>query len=147
MNKSNFKHFHHDHVRWGDCDQLGHVNNTKYLQYIESGRLDYFFTVLGIELRPDSAEGFVMLDLKCQFKKQVHYPSNLEIATRISRVGNSSAMVEAAVFIAGEENPVFTSSCTSVWCDYEKGVSTRLPDALRKLIQDHEGEIEGLSAA
>lgn len=144
MQRNEFKHFYQDHVRWGDCDQLGHLNNTIYLQLIESGRLDYFHKVLGIELTPQTPCGWIMLDLKCHFRSQVHYPTKLEVATKFSRVGNSSAVVDAAIFRVGEEEPVFTSSCGSVWCRYSEKASERVPDHIRAALKDFEKTIEGL---
>lgn len=144
MQRQEFKHFYQDNVRWGDCDQLGHVNNTIYLQFIESARLDYFLKIMQIELTPSSIEGWVMADLSCQFKGQVHYPCALEIGTRISKVGNSSAMVECAIFRAGEDEAVFTSRVASVWCNYQQGTPVRVPSAIRALVKAHEGEVEGL---
>lgn len=145
MQRSDFKHFYRDHVRWGDCDQLGHLNNTVYLQLIESGRLDYFLRILNVELTPQTECGWVMLGLECWFKSQVHYPTELEIATRFTKVGNSSATVEAAIFRVGEDAPVFTSTCPSVWCNYAKGQSVRIPDHVRTAIRQFEGNIEGLA--
>lgn len=144
MKRQDFKHIYKETVRWGDCDLLGHVNNTVYLRFIESGRLDYFLNVLGIELKPDSTEGFVMADIKGNFLGQVHYPCELEVATRFTRVGKSSVIVASDIFKAGTDEAVFTSTCTSVWCDYTQSKSAPFPDALRAKVKAFEGNVEGL---
>lgn len=144
MKRQDFRHFYQDNVRWGDCDQLGHLNNTVYLQFIESGRLDYFDKVMDLELRPDSTSGWVMADLQCSFKEQVHFPCKLEIATRKTKVGNSSTLMESAIFKVGSDEPVFTAVVTSVWCDYTQGKSARVPDNIRAAIKQYESNVEGL---
>lgn len=144
MQHIDFKHSYADKVRWGDCDPLGHLNNTVYIRLIESGRIDYFLNVMNIDLKPDSHEGWIMVDLKCDFKAQVHYPSTIEVNTRIIKVGNSSITVEANIYANGNPAPVFTSVSTGVWCNYAESVSVRIPDAIRASIKQHEGAIDGL---
>ncbi|WBA81288.1 thioesterase family protein [Endozoicomonas sp. GU-1] len=144
MQRTLFNHFYQDTVRWGDCDPLGHLNNAAYMRLIESARLDYFFNILKIELKPDSEQGWVMRGLNCEFNKQLHYPTQLETGTRFSKVGNSSAILEAAIYRKGEEQPVFTASVPSIWCNYKKGISVRIPDTIRKAIKDYEVNVEGL---
>lgn len=34
-------------VRWGDSDRLGHVNNTRFVEYLQEGRVQFLNAVLG----------------------------------------------------------------------------------------------------
>ena len=34
-------------VRWGDSDRLGHVNNTRFVEYVQEGRVQFLNAVLG----------------------------------------------------------------------------------------------------
>ncbi|CCQ15946.1 Thioesterase superfamily protein [Rhodococcus sp. AW25M09] len=34
-------------VRWGDSDRLGHVNNTRFVEYLQEGRVQFLDAVLG----------------------------------------------------------------------------------------------------
>lgn len=144
MNRENFRHFYHDIVRWGDCDMLGHLNNAIFLRFLESARIAYIKDIYDLELAPDTVEGWVIVDLNCSFKGQVHHPASLDIGSRITRVGNSSAIIEAAIFPAEEDHPVFTSTATIVWCNYSEGAAVRIPDFVRDATREFEGNVEGL---
>ncbi|MCJ0977254.1 acyl-CoA thioesterase [Rhodococcus sp. ARC_M12] len=34
-------------VRWGDSDRLGHVNNTRFVEYLQEGRVQFLNAVFG----------------------------------------------------------------------------------------------------
>lgn len=38
------RHVYHCSVRWGDMDALGHVNNVRFLEYMQEARVDMFWT-------------------------------------------------------------------------------------------------------
>ena len=138
MQRELFKHIFNESVRWGDCDMLGHVNNTTFLRYIESARVAYIYDVMGTELSVNSVEGWVIADLNCTFRAQLKYPAKLEVCSHISRIGNSSASIDSAIFVRGEQPPVFTSTATIVWCNYEAGKSVRISDEFREAISKFE---------
>lgn len=38
------RHVYRCQVRWGDMDALGHVNNVRFLDYLQEARIDMFWT-------------------------------------------------------------------------------------------------------
>lgn len=38
------RHVYRCQVRWGDMDALGHVNNVRYLDYLQEARIDMFWS-------------------------------------------------------------------------------------------------------
>jgi acyl-CoA thioester hydrolase len=38
------RHIYQCQVRWGDMDALGHVNNVRFLEYMQEARVDMFWT-------------------------------------------------------------------------------------------------------
>jgi acyl-CoA thioesterase FadM len=62
-------------VRFGDCDLLGHVNNAKYLTYIESARIDLWRAQLGflrshvIDERGKRGHGFILARAEVDFPR------------------------------------------------------------------------------
>lgn len=136
--QASFRLFTSQPTRWGDADALGHINNVMFIRYIESGRLDYFERLCGIKLEPGIRQGFVLADLRVSFLKQVHHPSELVVATRVSRLGNSSFDVEASIFIDNESEAVFTSKGICVWFDFERNTSKPIPADIRNIIINFE---------
>ena len=138
MERSDFVHFIDIQVRWGDADVLGHINNTLYGRYYESSRLDYFEKLLDMQFTQELTSGVILADMKIAYLKQLHYPAEIEIGSRISRMGNSSLDFEAAVFIKGSDDVISTSRATLVWFDYKGNQNKSIPDENRKTIIDFE---------
>ena len=57
-------------IRWGDMDALGHVNNTTYFRYLESGRVDWLRSINCLMDAKD--EGVVVVNAFCNFYKHIH---------------------------------------------------------------------------
>ena len=137
--RARFRFFTPTPTRWGDCDRLGHVNNVQFVRYFESGRLDYFHRLLDMELGPDVVDGLIIADLHVNFLHQIHHPSALEVGTRISRLGNKSFEIEAAIFSAGDDEPSATARAACVWFSYRDNCSIPIPPAARDIISKFEG--------
>lgn len=143
-NREDFRHFFEEKVRWGDCDMLGHVNNTLYIRYIESGRIAYTKDVLDAELGNGAKSGWILAELNCRFLAQVHFPESLSVGTRIIRVGNSSASMQGNIFCGDSVTAAFASSVTLVWFNYVEQRAERIPDDIRAKVLAFEGEVDGL---
>ncbi|MEO1888910.1 MAG: thioesterase family protein [Cycloclasticus sp.] len=144
MNKQDFTHVIRMPVRWGDADIFGHVNNVQYIRYLESGRVAYCEDALNLPLTADMKVGWLLADIQCAFLQQVHYPENLEVLTRISKIGNKSATVLAEIYREGEDKPVITSKGVMVWFDFESQQTASIPDVIKSKVAAYEKSIEGL---
>ena len=136
MPRSEYRHRIELPVRWGDMDALGHVNNVEYFRYLESGRVDYIQTVQPADLPPH--QHMVLADIQCRFIRQLNYPADVEVLTRIDKLGSRSMHFRAAIFVQGEDGPAATSQGVLVWYDFARQRSAPLPDALRAAILDYE---------
>ena len=64
IQKDDFIYFKKVEARWGDMDGLRHINNAKYLTFLESARLEYLST-LGIDInRWNSKESVILASMK-----------------------------------------------------------------------------------
>lgn len=125
-------------TRWGDADALGHINNVIFVRYLECGRVDYFQQLCGLTLGPSDHQGFVLANLEIGFRSQLHHPAMLEVATRISRLGQSSFDIEASIFQQHHDDAIITSKAVCVWFDFDNNTSLALPDDIRCNIIDFE---------
>jgi acyl-CoA thioester hydrolase len=136
--RENYKHSLRLAVRWGDADALGHINNVQYVRYIESSRVDYSKIVNDLNFDTNAKECWILADLQCSYLGQLHYPCEIDVCTRVSKIGNKSAEIIATVFVANKPDPVFTSRAVIVWFDYITQQSRRIPDSVRKQIMEFE---------
>ena len=95
---------HSFHVRsalrpWYDeIDTYGHVSNVMFPRYFEFGRLQYFKTIGD----PDPIDGVfpfahIVAEQHVRFMHRVFYDEPLEVLTKITELGSSSAGFEQAI--------------------------------------------------
>lgn len=136
MQRSEFRHVVEVPVRWGDMDAFGHVNNAQFFRYLESGRVAYLEEVLQIPLT--TSESVILADIQCSFRQQLHYPTTVEVATRIARIGKSSLQLVCVIYRKGEDLPVATSKGVLVWFDTQAQRPKAVPEKVRRRITEFE---------
>ncbi|MCJ0903195.1 thioesterase family protein [Rhodococcus sp. ARC_M6] len=79
-------------VRWGDSDRLGHVNNTKYAEYMQEARIQFLESKLAAH---GGRPGYVVVrKMTIEFLKPVTDSSGpLQIDVVTTHVGKSSFTV------------------------------------------------------
>ncbi len=96
---ADYPHRAADIVRFGDLDPQGHVNNTVFATYFESGRVALFRDPdLGIGVANAT---YVLVRQEIDFLRELHWPGNVVIGTGLAERGRSSFTLAQAVF-AGE---------------------------------------------
>ena len=123
-------------IRWGDMDAMGHVNNTVYFRYFETARIDWFDQ---IACAPEpNGEGPVIINANCAFLKQLKYPAEIEVSTRVGPPGRSSFQMthEIRVVLAdGALSPVHAEGGAKVvWVHFPSEKSVPLPAAIVALL-------------
>ncbi len=118
---------------------FGHVNNVQFVRYYESGRLDYFHRCSILKPGPEVNNSLIIADIHVTFLRQIHHPADLQVGSRISRLGNSSFDFEAAIFLADEDEPCSSAIATCVWFNFQDNHSTPIPRRSGKLSNSSRG--------
>ncbi|HZR37218.1 MAG TPA: thioesterase family protein [Nevskia sp.] len=134
--REDFRQFMPMTVRWGDMDAIGHVNNVQYFRYGESGRIAYFDALQEEDPTFWKEHGIILASMGCDFLAQVHYPAELEIGTRISRLGRSSLEMTQAIFQG--DKLVAQLKGVMVWFDYRAQKTLPIPEHVRAWIRRRE---------
>lgn len=88
-----------DKVRYSDTDRQGHVNNSAFSAYLETGRVEILY-----DRRNGLAKegcSFVIASLKLDFLGEITWPGEVVTGTRISRIGKSSITIEQGLYKDG----------------------------------------------
>jgi acyl-CoA thioester hydrolase len=126
-------------VQWGDQDSFGHVNNTVYFRWFESGRIAYFDRLgLGRAL-PGSGLGPILAAINCNYRRPLGYPDTVHIGTRVTKIGNSSLTIAHAVFSERLQVVAADGDSVVVVLDYGAQKPVRVPDELRSKVATIEG--------
>ena len=119
-------------VRFSDVDMMGHVSNTQYQNYYDSGKVDYFDNVLP-EL--DFKEiGVVGASIKIDYLKPIYMKTRLLVETRVAVLGHKSLTMEHYLLDARTKEVL--STCTAVLVCYciQAQQSIPIPDSWREKI-------------
>ncbi len=121
-------------VRWGDMDAMGHVNNILYFQYMESARVG-FFERLGWQSRDMGAGrgGPVIVSQTFNYRKQLHYPADIEVGITCRELRRRSFVLGYGVFRSATEDLIGDGSTVLVWMDYARGKAVEIPPEVRAL--------------
>lgn len=138
----NFKFKRPVQIRFRDLDALGHVNNAVYITYFEMAREGY---VKAIKLASDDSAPaakrfpFIIAEVSCTFLAPVTPEADLYVHLRTSRLGNSSFDFEYLLVDEAANRLMARGKSVQVSYDYETRKPVRLPDEVRKLIEEYEG--------
>lgn len=129
--RSSYRHWASETVRFFDTDALGHVNNNAFGLFFESARLAFYRDAgFPLERRPRIAT--VIGRIAIDFLAELRWPATLAVGTRMSRVGTKSFTYRQAVFT--DEGCHAVAETVSVCFDLETRRSVDIPELLRPLL-------------
>lgn len=117
-------------VRWRDLDAFNHVNNSKYLSFLEEARLQWMLTLPGMGM--DDRVAPVVAAAHLNYRRPIAWPAQVEIELFVERLGNSSLTIGHRI-VAGDDASVLycDGNVVMVWIDRQTGEAAPLPDAVR----------------
>lgn len=96
INYLDHKHQTFDKVRYNDTDRQGHVNNSVFNTFFETGRVEFLY-------HPDHpmyGDGcsFVIASSSVDYILEIKWPGTVEIGTSITHVGRSSIKLIQSIY-------------------------------------------------
>jgi len=126
-------------VRFSDLDSFGHVNNARYLTYMEQARIGYFHHLGLWWPRQRPAVGLILADAQVTFQRPILLEHKVKIGVHISRLGNKSFPMHYRL-VDAETGDVFATGTTVQVCyDYQNQRTIPIPEAWRHKIAAFEG--------
>jgi acyl-CoA thioester hydrolase len=121
-------------VQWGDQDSFRHVNNTVYLRWCETARVEY---LIRIGLWGDRSDGAapIVASLNCDYRHPLNHPDRVLVGARVTKIGNSSFRMEHRIVSESLGVLAAESHSTIVVIDGESGRPVRVPEAVREAIE------------
>jgi len=122
-------------VRSTEIDVNGHVNNAKYLEYLEWGREEWYETSgLHYDVFTDMGVQTVTVNININYRKECKQGDRLTIKTRPEKMGRSSYILKQE--IVNQHGELCADALvTSVTMDIETRKGREVPDELRRLFQ------------
>jgi len=141
-----FAHRHPVEVRLSDTDAMGHVNNARYLTYVEIARVAYYEQVTGNALPigvHGAEEGMILAEIRMTYRSPAFYGETVTVETRVEKIGRTSfAMIHritAPESRYGRARLIAVADSTLVGYDYQTECPIPVPDEWRAGISAFEG--------
>jgi acyl-CoA thioester hydrolase len=134
-----FRFYHPIDVRYGDLDPQAHVNNAKYLTYMEQGRIAYI-KALGLwDGRSFLDVGIILAEARVTFLSPIYFGQQVRVGVRVAELRNKSLAMEYSLEEVGSGNQLATGSSVLVAYDYRESRTLPIPEDWRKTIAEYEG--------
>ncbi|HCU24841.1 MAG TPA: hypothetical protein DF383_07475 [Deltaproteobacteria bacterium] len=130
-------------VRFADCDMLGHVNNAKFITFLEQGRVAYFrqFPELDFTLsHPQDCPGIILASISCDFHSPAYVGEILTVSLGVTEIKRSSFVIAYEIHEEKSGRLVASAKSAVVYFDYAKKKSVEIPDTLRSRFEEIEGK-------
>ena len=135
---SAFRFYHPIEVRYGDLDPQGHLNNAKYLTYMEQARIAYV-RHLGLWQGGSFLDvGIILAEARVTFKAPILWGQPIQVGVRTQRLGNKSFDVLYTIEDGQTGHEHASGSTVQVAYDYRTTQTISLPNDWREIITQFE---------
>lgn len=117
-------------VRWRDLDAFNHVNNSKFLSYLEEARLRWMVTLPGHGM--DDHVAPVVAAAHLNYRRPIEWPNELDVELFVERLGTTSLSIGHRIVGANDSSALYCDgNVVLVWIHRETGQPAALPEPVR----------------
>ena len=122
-------------VRGYHVDLYGHVNNARYLEFIEEARWAFAEDTLDLAQWQEKGIGFSIVNITINYRKPAFMGDVLEIHTKLYKLGNASGTIRHEIFIKGTDDIVVDADVTFVMVDAETNRAMPMKGEIREMLE------------
>lgn len=135
---SEYRFFHPLEVRYGDLDPQGHLNNARYLTFMEQARIQYV-KQLGLWHGGSFIDiGVIIAEARITFKAPIQFGQLVEVGVRTSRLGKKSFDMLYTFLDRSTEQEMAHGMTVQVSYDYRRKETIPIPKNWRITLQTFE---------
>jgi len=121
-------------VRGYHLDMFSHVNNARYLEFLEEARWDALEeSKLTPEVFAQRMWSFIVVNININYKSSAKFGDILLIKTDLKKVGTKSVVLTQKIFIKGTNTLVVEADVTFVILDGKIGKAIEINDEIKSL--------------
>ncbi len=122
-------------VRGYHLDIYGHVNNARFLEFLEEGRWDFLERQADIDRFTQAGMGLAVVNININYRRAALVHDVLEISTCLSRIGGKSAVMQQVITHQATGEVVVDADVTFVVTDAEAKRAISLEGPWRELLE------------
>ena len=125
-------------VRGFHIDIFSHVNNARYLEFMEEARWFIIDKYIGLKRMQSKGIIFVVVNININYRKPASMGDMLELYLGLSKIGRKSAVFHQEIRLKGTDKVVADAQVTFVFADKKSGKAVTIDEDIKRLI----GKIE-----
>jgi len=119
-------------IRGYHLDAYQHVNNARYLEFLEEARWQYFDNISNTAYKKMKISFFIV-NTNINYRLPATLGDVINITTEIERIGNTSMTFAQKIYIDGTEKLVCDATITFVILDQKTEKPLKIDDNLKSL--------------
>ena len=126
-------------VRYGDLDPQWHVNNSRYLTYMEQARLSYMQNLGFFDGKSFLDYRLIIADTHVSYKAPIELGRSVRVGTRTQKIGTKSITFEYTVEDETGGQVFATGEVVCVFYNYHMHATEPIPADWRRKFSEFEG--------
>lgn len=127
-------------VRGYHLDLYQHVNNARYLEFLEEARWQYFDDAQLMDVFMSSGMGLAVVNININYRRGALMNDELQVETCFESIGQRSAAIKQTIYLKGTDKVVADADITFVVVDPKQNKAVTLEGplavALAKLVEE-----------
>ena len=123
-------------VRGYHLDMYGHVNNARYLEFLEEARWSLIENDFELDEFEKAGLVFAVVNININYRKPAFRDNVLKIESSLSKIGKTSATIHQKISLAGTEISIADADVTFVVIDLQSQKPIRFTGKYRKMLEN-----------
>lgn len=121
-------------IRGYHLDVYGHVNNARYLEFLEEGRWAMFDGKLDLDEWRRNGLSFFVVNININYRKAAVLGDTIKVMSNISRLGNKSGTISQKIVLDGTDTVCVEADVVFVIVD-ESGKAIPMEGNLKSIFE------------
>jgi thioesterase-3 len=123
-------------IRPYHCDALGHVNNARYLEFLEEGRWAFWEARGGFEVFDRRDWVFMVVKIDVNYREAVNPHETVRVSTHLAGLGNRSGRLRQEIHRAEDGALVTDADVVFVIVDGAGGKALAMSEVAAEILPD-----------
>lgn len=122
-------------VRGYHLDIYQHVNNARYLEFLEEARWSFFERFPITQQVHAQGFAFVLVNININYRRPAFVDEVLEVQTQVGRIGGRSCVIEQKMVLQGTDTVVADAAITFCVLDQATHKAVVIEGAIREILE------------
>ena len=129
------KHHHLIKVRGFHTDMFGHVNNARYLEFLEEARWEFLEQYIDYNNWTKLGNAFIVANINISYRRPSKLGEILDIQSNISELGNKSGVIHQEIFLKDQNVRITEADVTFVIIDVKTKKAIKIGGEIKEAFQ------------